>query len=131
MHRTKVSRRSLFGALGLGLAAVLGGMVLRAGGTMADTDKDLFPDPQARTEHRMALVREAVGQFYEQRGRYPETLHELSSSPAAAARELDRLSDGWDRPLSYSRIGAGYQVRSSGADGVPNTADDLVIRISG
>lgn len=93
-----------------------------------ESDVALFPDPTARTEHRLQVVKLAIEQFVQNRGRQPASLEELSSG-AKTFRQEPRREDGWGRPISYRSLVNGYQLMSAGKDGVPNTADDIVLTV--
>lgn len=58
---------------------------------------------------------------------YPKTLEELVSGNRRYVKEIRK--DPWGNPYNYKpatdAMKADYEVYSSGADGVPNTADDV------
>ena len=58
---------------------------------------------------------------------YPKTLNDLVGGRRNYVKEI--RPDPWGNPYNYkpatSALKADYQVYSSGADGVPNTADDV------
>jgi len=57
-------------------------------------------------------------------GHYPDRLADL---PEVASGRL-RADDPWGAPLRYRSEGGGYEVRSPGPDGRPDTEDDILLR---
>lgn len=87
------------------------------------------------TESRMAALRQVIAQYVQTRGQLPGTLQEICRDGVPrplmpASQDLQGLRDGWGRPFVYRQIGGEYELRSLGADGEPETADDLVFRPS-
>lgn len=94
----------------------------------SDTDESLFPDPTARTQHRLEVLAMAIDSFARQYRKYPASLRDLSSNARQYEQEVYRF-DGWKRPVEYHLQNGGYELRSLGLDGIPDTGDD--IRLTG
>lgn len=65
----------------------------------------------------------------------PETLEVLCDGPSDAAKKAKWVApiiteiptDAWENPLEYTVSGNTYEIRSSGADGQPNSEDDIIV----
>ena len=82
------------------------------------------------TRERLELIDGWIRASIARDGGAPRSLDELRPPPAEAERyvPLERfLRDGWGRAIEYRYApGTGsYELRSSGADGALNTADDI------
>ena len=85
------------------------------------------------TRERLALIDVWVRAAIARDGNPPASLDAVHPPDADAARyvPLDRfMHDGWGREIDYDYAPEteSYELRSPGADGVPNTGDDVVLR---
>jgi hypothetical protein len=85
------------------------------------------------TRERLDLIEDWIRAAIARDGTPPASLDAVRPPDADAARyvPLDRfLRDGWGREIAYDYTPQThtYELRSLGADGVPNTADDVVAR---
>lgn len=85
------------------------------------------------TEERLALLAQWIESEIERTGRAPATVEDIAPPDSLSAQyvPVDRyLRDGWGRYVEYSmRAGPrSWELRSSGADGMPRTPDDVVLR---
>lgn len=85
-----------------------------------------------RTEVTIHEVFKGVARFRDSLGSLPPTIEDVCRANAWWC-QLDSLRwpvDGWSRRVSYRADGEQYEVRSSGADGILNTPDDVVLSSS-
>jgi hypothetical protein len=85
------------------------------------------------TRERLALVDGWIRESIARTRTAPASLEEVQPPEADAARyaPLERfLRDGWGRAIEYEYAPAtrSYELRSSGEDGRPRTADDITLR---
>jgi hypothetical protein len=82
---------------------------------------------QARDELR--LIREALESFRRERGLYVASDSETVLMDHLSPRYIARIIriDPWGRPYRYESTGQRFELRSDGADGLPNTSDDLTL----
>ena len=88
-------------------------------------------DPQSLT----VLAIEKVGKMIDsvsQLCEYPESLSDFSSSENGISVvknnwPLSPWDDFWGQALVYKRLPTGFELRSIGGDGVPQTEDDIVM----
>lgn len=112
--------------LGASSAAAQAGSAPSAPVVIADRDENIWPDPVERTYVRLSTLRNIIETFERTHGRLPETLAELSVPDPVPAW---MRHDAWNNALLLSRgAGADFELRAPGPDGVPNTADDHVLR---
>lgn len=88
---------------------------------------------QLLTDERLALLAQWIESEIQRTGRAPATLEDIAPPDSLHAQyvPVDRyLRDGWGRYLEYiARAGTqSWELRSSGADGMPRTPDDVVLR---
>lgn len=88
-----------------------------------------------QTRSRMRDLREAIAQYAQAQGQFPESLQEIcrDGSPCRLmppSQDCRGVRDGWGRPFLYRLVDGEYELRSLGADGRPSTDDDLVFRPS-
>lgn len=83
--------------------------------------------------HSLTLLNYSIAEFVCRRGQLPQNVEELrASSPPLEPPVLTRVAkrrwqDAWGKPLLFGRRGArGYEVRSTGPDGIAHTTDDVV-----
>ena len=82
------------------------------------------------TETYVRIVAGLAEAYRSQVGRYPVALSELCTHGlrnCGGIRPLDGDNDGWGRPFVYTPIGAGFELRSLGADGTVDTPDDYIV----
>lgn len=80
--------------------------------------------PSSVTTARLRYTHGVLLSFHAEQGGLPDSLAVV----CATDTELCRLKlDGWGRPVVYSRMNGDFLLRSSGADGVLNTTDDIVL----
>ena len=72
---------------------------------------------------RLSWLNERIVRYVHLHGDYPRTLQELCEKPAEPGCGIPL--DSWDRPYWYRRLGDGYELFSSGSDGLPWTEDDI------
>ena len=94
-----------------------------------DTDKELFRTPEALTQARELNIAKWTADFLRAKGRLPASVSELTLPEASSDPKENPMNDAWGRRILLSPHGQGFEVRSYGADGQPNTADDLVHRV--
>jgi hypothetical protein len=85
------------------------------------------------TEERLALIDQWIRASIARTGNAPASLDDVQPPEADAARYVPLarfLRDGWGRAIEYeySTATRSYELRSSGADGAPGTADDVTRR---
>ena len=94
-----------------------------------DTRAEINPRPVEVTRRHMSIVARALEKARQGTGRYPADVREILSLPIEDPNVRPQewwLIDGWDRPLRYVSRSNGYELRSAGADGIFESADDLV-----
>jgi hypothetical protein len=116
------------GLLAAVIVAVLPGACRREQ-VVEDTDKELFKTPRDLTLAREMNVATWASSYFRRTGRLPATLNEVRPSPEEPDPKEDPLHDAWGRLLEIASVGSGLVVRSSGADGLANTADDVEYRV--
>jgi len=72
---------------------------------------------------RLPWLNERIVRYVQLHGDYPTTLKELCEKPAEPGCRIS--FDSWGRPYWYRRLGDGYELFSSGSDGLPWTDDDI------
>ena len=89
---------------------------------IVDTDA-MFP-PLERTYARSRIARAVLRDYFAANGHYPVRLRDaLDLEPSYP---VSPYMDGWERPWLYQRTEFDYELRSAGADGLPDTSDDIV-----
>lgn len=111
------------GAGAIAALLIVGVVLLRP--VQGDSAETIFGTPQDLTRLHILELRARIDSFRAHNGRYPENLDPIVPPPREGL--LNFRSDGWMRPLIYSRDGDHYELRSSGADGLPGSADDMII----
>lgn len=83
----------------------------------------------ARAREEMREVAQALAAFRSERGFYVEAMDEGALVDHLSPQYLKRVIryDPWNRPYLYTGTRASYTLRSAGADGKPETADDIVV----
>jgi hypothetical protein len=83
---------------------------------------------RARAMEELAAVATALEDFRRERGFYVEAQTESALVDYLNPRYLRRVIrvDPWRKPYQYEGTRNSYTLRSSGADGQPNTSDDIV-----
>lgn len=94
---------------------------------VADTDRELWPDPRDRTEVRLEVLRGFLRDYLSRTGRLPERLQD---AVPADPRPFTVHADAWENPFRYVRSDASYELGSAGPDGRWGTADDIVVTLS-
>lgn len=97
-------------------------------GAFVDRRPEINPTPQEITQRHFRILRSEISKVRALRGQAPSTLAEILTRPEPDPNLRPReswLLDGWNRPIRYIRPN---EFRSAGADGVFETADDLVSR---
>jgi len=82
----------------------------------------------AVTNQNLDAVSADLTRDRERNGRFPDSLPELRRVPAWFPRlnaRSEGRTDGWGKPLRYTRSADGYTVRSAGADTTFGTPDDI------
>jgi hypothetical protein len=81
---------------------------------------------QAQTQ--LSNFEMAVNMYYAENRRLPETLQDLTKKNADGDSWLDSIPrDPWGNDYVFRLVGTrDFQIRSSGPDGQPETADDIV-----
>ena len=87
----------------------------------ADTAETLLPNPAGRTRFWMLQLEEDLVRYQRRVGVFPYALDSLRSAPA------EKRTDIWRRGLRYVRTDTSYELRSAGADGRWDTADDILL----
>ncbi len=93
------------------------------------TAQDSTADAVRNTETYVRVVAGLALGFRSITGRYPVALRELCDRGlrnCGGVRRLDGSNDGWGRPLVYTPLDRGFEIRSLGADGRLDTQDDQV-----
>jgi hypothetical protein len=85
------------------------------------------------TRERLSLIDGWIRESIARTRTAPASLEEVQPPETEAARyaPLERfLRDGWGRVIEYEYTPAtqSYELRSSGEDGKPSTADDVIVR---
>ena len=82
-----------------------------------------------RTEALLQKVAEALEAYKKDQGRYvvATDFNQLLDQLAPRYLPVTIRFDLWEQPLGYRSTGNEYRVSSSGPDGKPDTADDLIL----
>jgi hypothetical protein len=97
----------------------------------ASAASDSVPDEVGKAQRTMADMR-TIGTGCELYGVYNERYPDADSVVRLAVRlEPDCLTkvpyeDGWGNRFEITSGGRSYEIRSKGADGIPNNMDDIV-----
>jgi hypothetical protein len=94
-----------------------------------DRRAEINPTPLEVTQRHMSIVARALEKAYQGNGKYPTEVREILSLPISDPNISPQewwLIDGWNRPFRYVPRVDGYELRSAGADGIFESADDLV-----
>jgi hypothetical protein len=85
---------------------------------------------KARALDELEMVATALEAFRRERGFYVEAESEAAIVDQLNPRYLRRIIrvDPWHKPYQYEGTRNSYTLRSNGADGQPNTSDDIVRR---
>ena len=118
-----MSWRKIFGTvLGL-MAAALAGFVVLV------NFRPLSHGRPGPTRIALANMATAIDVFEVDTGHYPESLDQIvkawTNSPSPRPAWTNACCDEWGRPFRYQRKGKGFEIRSAGADGMFDTADDI------
>lgn len=62
--------------------------------------------------------------------KFPEKLEDLVNTPDNRKIIDEVPEDPWGAPYNYEKIGNKIKLYSNGADGLPNTEDDIVVNIN-
>jgi hypothetical protein len=116
----------LFALAAIGIAVIL----TACEGPTPDTDKELFPTPEALTGARALLLGKRIADFVRANQRLPQDLNELGPIPPGFDPPDSPYKDGWGRPFVLVAQGEGWEVRSFGKDGIRATADDIVDQVA-
>ncbi|HYR08198.1 MAG TPA: hypothetical protein VEQ60_10535 [Longimicrobium sp.] len=93
---------------------------------VADTERDLFPDPHVLTCVRMHATQNLLRHHARAVGRAPASLAEFL--PPQGPMPIDFWRDGWDTEFRYGRRDDDHwELRGAGADRQFGTADDDVL----
>jgi hypothetical protein len=92
-----------------------------------DTDQELFPTPRGLTVIRMLNLRSRIVSFRQANGHLPPTPGALAA-PGSPDGEESALRDGWGHAIILAPVGASFELRSRGPDGMDGTSDDLRLR---
>lgn len=115
LKRTIVGALALAGALG---AAVIW---LATRGTL-DTEEVVYPEAGQRTAFRLRQLQARLFAYEKENGALPGDLRVISGRGSETLKV-----DEWNRPVLYHLVGTGFEVRSVGPDGLPNSVDDIVV----
>ncbi len=94
-----------------------------------DTDAELFRTPESLTGARELNIAKWTADFLRANGHLPASTQELALPEPPADPKENPLNDGWGLPITLLPVGRGFELRSSGADHVSGTADDIVHRV--
>lgn len=85
---------------------------------------------RARALEELTVVATALEDFRRERGFYVEAQTESALVDYLNPRYLRRVIrvDPWRKPYQYEGTRNSYTLRSNGADGQPNTGDDVVVK---
>ena len=92
----------------------------------------------AETRASLYQLHDMLTQYYREHGTYPPTFEDLQrESEEALSKKLPTM-DYWEQVITYTTGSiiasknmpefSNYELRSPGPDGIPNTADDIVMR---
>lgn len=97
--------------------------VATAGG-VTDTETMLHPDPAVRTWEHLYALRSMLGRYATSRRHLPASMNDFAPpDPSGLQVEID----GWGNPILYTRVDAGYVLRSRGPDNRFCTLDDVLV----
>jgi hypothetical protein len=87
-----------------------------------------MPDRRAQTEKEMLRLAQAMEQYRQDTGAYPQELSHLSArkGDGSAFASDDLLTDEWGRPYRLEPVASGVRILSAGEDGQFGTDDDHV-----
>ena len=87
-----------------------------------------MPDRRAQTEKEMLQLAQAMEQFRETTGAYPQDPTQLAArqGDGSAYASEDLLTDEWGRPYHLEPVPLGIRIISAGEDGEFGTDDDAV-----
>jgi len=91
---------------------------LSSGPTVA---RESIGDPNVAAMVKLYPVHRAAQQFWQQHGRLPADVREFVDSSS------EYRYDPWKHEVLYEQLGLAYEIRSRGADGMPNSGDDVVL----
>jgi len=95
-----------------------------------DTDKELFRTPEALTTAREVNLSKWIADYLREKRHLPISTREVLPASAGGGDSADNpLNDAWGHPIMLTSYGRGFELRSSGPDGAPNTSDDIVQRV--
>lgn len=97
-------------------------------GTIYDTDREFFPDPADRTHIRMEVAQHLISAYQAEHGAFPPSLDAAIFADPRGRLPISIERDGWSNPFAYRLVGASYELRSAGPDGVIGSTDDVVVR---
>ncbi len=87
------------------------------------------------TRVQLNSLKQSIDLFQVRMNKLPETLEELRDGPSDSAGKAKWVApiiteiptDAWENPLTYSKNGNTYELRSAGIDGQVNTDDDVLL----
>jgi hypothetical protein len=97
---------------------------------VAEIVRDLNDEKKARAHAELEIVGASLEVFRRERGFYVVAESEAALIDQLAPRYLSKVIrvDPWQHPYLYQGTRFTFTLRSAGADGKPNTEDDIVIR---
>ncbi len=89
----------------------------------------LEDERQARARAEMELLAQGLAEFHRERGFYVAANNIVALTDALSPRYVKPVLrlDPWHRPYEYAPQDSGYILRSRGADGRIQTADDIIL----
>jgi Type II secretion system (T2SS), protein G len=91
--------------------------------------KALNTEKAALAHAELETIATALESYRREHGSYPQLKNEAALVDRLNPRYLPRIIrvDPWHQPYSYEGTSASFVLRSSGADGKPNTSDDVTL----
>lgn len=82
------------------------------------------------SQARELNLSEWIADYLREKRHLPASTGELLPPNAGSGPPADNpLNDAWGRPIQLTSLGAGFELRSNGPDGIANTSDDIVERV--
>lgn len=95
-----------------------------------DTDRELFKTPEELTRAREMNIAKWASDYVRRTGHLPAKVNDVRPAPEQPDPKDDPLHDAWGRSIEIVAAGAGFVVRSWGADAIANNADDIEYRVA-
>lgn len=132
---TPLNKRTLIRVTLTGAMLMILGMVAWLGlfgGRTDDTEANIFPDPLRRTNQHLRQLDRLTVMYDSAKGKSPASLDNILEmtglSPGAiASRKL--TEDAWQHRILVRVRSRDIELRSVGADGKPDTEDDVILLV--